>query len=288
MSTRDKHFEELKQILVAYNVNITDKHKTDYIIALLDRDTALVEEEASFPVLEQIGDAIYGLAVAELLFYNPDTEGMAEKFEHFTRAETQVLISKKQGFDKLYLQTGLPAKYVEYDTLFYDIETFNEEKLQELNQEKYLADSLEMIIGSVYLDLGIMQAIDFAKQLLLKAFPKQLRKEVRPTEENKHNKDIDMDYWSRILPSPCSVMTNELRTLWNALNKVILIASLGTDDKDKRRYITNSFGNTAIYGENHSYRVAWAFHDYLNNGLLSVLEKYGETIRDNYKNNKKF
>jgi len=288
MSTRDKHFEELKQILVAYNVNITDKHKTDYIIALLDRDTALVEEEASFPVLEQIGDAIYGLAVAELLFYNPDTEGMAEKFEHFTRAETQVLISKKQGFDKLYLQTGLPAKYVEYDTLFYDIETFNEEKLQELNQEKYLADSLEMIIGSVYLDLGIMQAIDFAKQLLLKAFPKQLRKEVRPTEENKHNKDIDMDYWSRILPSPCSVMTNELRTLWNALNKVILIASLGTDGKDKRRYITNSFGNTAIYGESHNYGVAWAFHDYLNNGLLSVLEKYGETIRDNYKNNKKF
>lgn len=83
-------------------------------------------------------------------------------------------------------------------------------------------------------------------------------------------------------------MTNELHTLWNALDKVILIASLGTDDKNKRRYITNSFGNTAIYGESHNYGVAWAFHDYLNNGLLSVLEKYGETIRDNYKNNKKF
>ena len=287
-STRDKHFEELKKILDTYGINATEEHKNDYIISLLDRDTALIEEAESFPVLEQIGDAIYGLAVAELLFYDPDTEGMAEKFEHFTRAEAQVLISKKQGFDKLYLQIGLPAKYVEFDSLFYDYETFDEEKLQALNQEKYLADSLEMIIGSVCRDLGIEQGIGFAKQLLLKTFPKQLRKEVRPTEENKHNRDIDMDYWSRILPSPCSVMTGELRTLWNALDKVILIASLGTDDKDKRRYITNSFGNTAIYGESHNYGVAWAFHNYLNNGLLSVLEKYGDTIRDNYKNNKNF
>ena len=106
--------------------------------------------------------------------------------------------------------------------------------------------------------------------------------------QNKHNESIDMDYWSRILPSPCSVMTGELHILWNALNKVILIASLGTDDKDKRRYITHSFGNTAIYGESHNYGVAWAFHDYLNNGLMFVLDKYGDTIRDNYKNNKKF
>ena len=287
-STREKHFEELKQILGTYNINAADEHKNDYVISLLDRDTALIEEAEAFPVLEQIGDAIYGLAVAELLFYNPDTENMAEKFEHFTRAEAQVLISKKQGFDKLYLQIGLPAKYVEFDTLYYNIETLDEEKLQELNHEKYLADSLEMIIGSVYRDLGIEQAIGFAKQLLLKTFPKQLHEEVRPTEENRHNKDIDMDYWSRILPSPCSVMTNELRTLWNALDKVILIASLGTDDKDKRRYITHSFGNTAIYGESHNYGVAWAFHDYLNNGLLSALDNYGDTIRDNYKNDKKF
>ena len=282
---REKNFEELKKLLGAYGIEATNEHKDDYIISLLDRDTALTLEAEAFPVLEQIGDAIYGLAVAELLFYNPNTDGMAEKYENFTRAESQVLISKKLGFDKLYLQIGLPAKYVEFDTLFYDMETFDEEKLQALNGEKYLADSLEMIIGSVYRDLGIEKAIGFAKKLLLATFPKQLHNEVRPTEENKHNKNIDMDYWSKILPSPFSVMSSELRTLWNALDKVILIASLGTDDKNKRRYITNSFGNTAIYGESHNYGVTWAFHDYLNNGLMSVLEKYSETIRDNYKNN---
>ena len=83
-------------------------------------------------------------------------------------------------------------------------------------------------------------------------------------------------------------MTGELHTLWNALDKVILIASLGTNDKDKRRYITNSFGNTAIYGESHNYGVAWAFHYYLNNGLLSALDNYSDTIRNNYKKDQKF
>lgn len=285
--TRDQHFLSLKKQLEAYGVEATDAHKNDYIIALLDRDTALIEEAESFPVLEQIGDAIYGLAVAELLFYDPNTKRMAKKYEDLTRAETQVLLSKKIGLDKLYLQIGLPAKYVEYDTLFFDLETYKEEKLQELNQEKYLADSLEMIIGAVYRDLGIQQALQLTKRLLITAFPKQLHHEVHPTEENRHSQDIDRDYWTRIFPAPCSVMTNELHTLWNALNKVILIVSLGTDDKNKRRYITNSFGNTAIYEKNQDCEVSWAFHDYLNHGLEFVLEKYGETIRNNYKNKKK-
>ena len=98
-----------------------------------------------------------------------------------------------------------------------------------------------------------------------------------------------MDYWSKILPSPYSVMNSELITLWNALNKVILITSLGTETKEKRKYITNSFGNTAIYGEESlNHIVTWAFHNYLNNGLYSVLQKYSEKIRNNYENNKNF
>ena len=286
-SAREKHYEQLKSILSSYNIKVNDSNKNDYIIALLDRDTALIEEVGHFPILEQIGDAIYGLAVAELLFYDPETEKMPESFESFTRAEAQVLISKKLGFNELYLQTGLPAKYIEFDSLFFDYDTFDEEHLQALNQEKYLADSLEMIIGAVYRDMGIEKALNFAKSLLLNTFPDKLHKEVHPTDETKHNTDIDMDYWSRILPSPCSVMNNEHHTLWDALNKVILIDSLGTDDKDKRKYITKSFGNTAIYNETHNYGISWAFHDYLNNGLTSVLEHYGETIRNNYNNNKK-
>ncbi len=287
-TTRDKHYEDLKSKLNGYGIQVNDEHKNDYVISLLDRDTALIEEAEAFPILEQIGDAIYGLAVAELLFYNPKTERMAEKFERFTCAESQVVVSKKHGFDKLYLQIGLPAKYIEFDSLFFDYETMENEQLQSLNQKKYLADSLEMIVGSIYRDAGIEQAVEFVKRLLLDTFPKNFCEEVRPTEENKHNSDIDMDYWSRILPSPCAIMNDELRTLWRALDKVILIASLGTDEKEKRRFITNSFGNTAIYGESHNYGATWVFHDYLNNGIISVIQKYGEIIRTNYQDNIKY
>ena len=60
--------------------------------------------------------------------------------------------------------------------------------------------------------------------------------------------------------------------------------SLGTDDKEKRNYISHSFGNTAIYGEPHSYDISWVFYDYLQSGLDTVLQKYGDKVRESYKN----
>lgn len=288
LSTRNKSYEELKQLLSDYGVQVSDDRKNDYVIALLDRDTATMEETALFPALEQTGDAIYGLAVAELLFYNPATERMAEWFEDYTRAESQVLISKKQGFDKLYLQIGNPAKYVEFDSIYFDYESITEERMQALHREKYLADSLEMIIGAVYRDAGIDKAIGFAKELLLRTFPKTFQEEIHPTDQTIRNRDIDPDYWTKILPAPCSVMTGDLHTLWNALNKAVLVISLGTDEKEKRQFITNSFGNTAIYGDDgYLGSVSWAFYDYLNNGLSFVLAKYGEVIRENFTKNKR-
>jgi len=295
-TTRDKHFEELKQKLAAYDINATEKHKSDYIISLLDRDTALIEEAKSFPILEQIGDAIYGLAVAELLFYNPDSlfypdydpsgNNIRERFEKFTRAEAQVLISKKLGFDKLYLQIGLPAKYVEYDSIYFDYETSNEEKLQELNKEKYLADSLEMIIGAVYIDNGLDAALRFAKQLLKETYPEHFSKEIRLEDRKGPDEDIDWEYWQRILPGPYSDMSAAHYVIWNALHKVVLIDSIGTDGEDKRKYITYSLGNTAIYGEEHEYGVSWPLFCYLHDGLAAVLNKYGDTVRKNYENSK--
>ena len=288
MSVRTKNYTALKERLKEYNINVRDEYRINYIVALLDRDTALMEEAELFPVLEQLGDAVYGLAVAELLFYNPETENMAKSFEDYTRAEAQVLISHKVGFNKLYLQVGPPEKYPEFDSIFYNYESFvmDEERKQTLNKEKYLADSVEMIIGAICKDQGIEIAINFTKTLLKKTFPKVFYAEILPTEENKYNKDIEMDYWTRILPAPCSVMDAELSTLWRALDRVLLTVSLDTDDKGKRNYITHSFGNTAIYGESYNYGVTWVFYEYLCNGITSVLQKYGDTIRENYHNNK--
>ena len=299
-TTRDKHYLKLKKILSSYGIEASDENKSNYIISLLDRDTALIEEAEVFPMLEQIGDAIYGLAVAELLFYNPDSlfypednydpngKNIAERFEKFTRAEAQVLISKKHKIDELYLQTGLPAKFTEYDSIFFDYETSNEEQLQALNQEKHLADSLEMIIGATSIDKGVESALNFAKQLLKETYPKHFSKEIHVEDRKGHDENIDWEYWPRILPGLYSDMSEAHRVIWNALNKVVLISSLGTDDKDKRRYITNSFGNTAIYGEAIEHGVSWPFYYYLHNGLDFVLQKYRDAIRDNYTKNNKF
>lgn len=293
MSAREKKYVELKKLLSDYGVAVNDNRKQDYIVALLDRDTALMEEAALFPELEQIGDAIYGLSVAELLFYNPDMTyemdyNMSKRFENLIRAEAQVFISKKIGADKLYLHTGLPAKYVEFDTLYYNFETAEEERLQDLKKEKYLADSLEMIIGAVYRDCGIFKAMEFTKKLLFTAFPEQLREEVHPTDENKYRKDIDRDYWTKILPAPYSTMEKEHSTLWSALDKVILIYSLGTERLEEREYITRSFGNTEVSGDLYSCwnGVSWAFYEYLTKGLGAFLERYSEKIRDSYESKK--
>lgn len=291
MSARIHHYEQLKEKLKEFGIETNDRYKEDYIVSLLDRDTAQMSETERFPELEQLGDSIYGLAVAELLFYNPATvlpwnteKKMKQLYEDYTRAEAQVLISKKHGFDKLFLHIGLPAKYIEFDSLFYDYDTANEERLQGLNQEKYLADSLEMIIGSVCRDKGFDAAIKFAKELLQKTFPKTFTTEIHPMDENKRNTDIEWDYWARILPAPRTVMESEHHVLWNALHKVVMTLSLGTDDKEKRNYISHSFGNTAIYGEPDSYDISWVFHDYLQSGLATILQKYGDKVRESYKN----
>ena len=141
-----------------------------------------------------------------------------------------------------------------------------------------------MIIGTVCKDKGIRVALDFAKGIVKKTFPKTFTEEIHPTAENKRNTDIERDYWTKILPAPCMDMESEHHVLWKALNKVALTLSLGTNDKDKRNYISYSFGNTAIYGEPLVHGISWTFYDYLQSGLESFLQKYGDTIRESYRN----
>ena len=292
---RDKHYGLLKEMLAKHGIEISDEHKTNYILSLLDRDTALLDEIDHFPVLEQMGDAIYGMAVAELLFYNPknifdpddnyDPEGenIQKRFENFTRAEAQVFVAKKNGLHELFIHTGLPAKYIEYDTLFFKVETLNDESLQELKQEKYLADALEMVIGAICFDKGIHTALEFSKKLLRERFPKDFAKEIRRDDrDNCDEEEIDWEFWPRILPGLYSDMSAAHRTLWRALNKLTLALSLGTDTEAKRRYITNNYGNLSSYGEWDNHGISWPFYYYLHFGLDYVLQKYGNVINEHF------
>lgn len=283
---RDDAFVQLKSILKKFNVEISDKFKSDYIISLLDRKVAIREESERFPVLEQLGDAVYGLAVAETLFYSPEEiKNFAETFENYTCAKSQIKVAKLLSIDKLYLSSySLPRKY-ERDILINpnkEIYTVLQESEQRENNEKYLADSLEMIIGTICKDCGYKTAIDFTKIILKQTFFNRFQNEVH-WEDNK-NMNIDRDYWTKILPAPYSHFEESHRVLWLAFDKFFKASVLGTDDLETRKFITVSFYNNELYDAcSEYYEVNKVFYEYLHNGLESAILKYGDSVKDNYK-----
>ena len=291
-TSREEHYSVLKSKLADYGISINDSNKKNYVIALLDRDIALMDEAREFAHLEQIGDAIYGLAVAELLFYNPDNiyyhgeiydpygSKLLSDFESFTRAEGQVLISKRSGLDKLYLDSGLSRKITSTLPSFED-KFLDKDELLPLGEEKHLADELEMIIGAVYLDLGIDEAMKLAKMLLRESFKKDFEREVYPTEQARKDETIGYEYWSRVLPAPLSDISAAQRMLRRALDKLALTLAIGTDTNEKRRFIT-SLGRRNIRDE-----ISWELYDYLTCGLSAFIGKYEGEIRELYTNKAK-
>ena len=287
---RAEAYTQLKSVLKRYQIEISDICKADYIISLLDRKVAIREESERFPVLEQLGDAIYGLAVAEMLFYFGDeieTGNMAETFEHYTCAKAQIKAAEKIGIDKLYLSSySLPRKY-ERDILINPNDesyVIQQEREQYENDKKYIADSLEMIIGTICKDCGYRMAVDFTKNLLRETYPATIpfMKELR--WEDKLNVNIDRDYWTRILPAPYSSFEPAHHVLWNAFNKFFKAYVLGTEDVAMRQYITNSFGDNKLYDDiGMSYEVNQVFYEYLHNGLESAIKKFGNSVKENYK-----
>lgn len=289
-SSRENCYKALKERLNCYGIEASDERKAEYIIALLDRDNALMEETALFPVLEQLGDAIYGFAVAEMLFYDPKTEDIKKRFEARTRAESQIEVSVNCGFDKLYLNVGLPRKY-EQDDLHLLFAKADGSGLFDSRHgiKRYLADSLEMVIGAVCRDKGIETALTFTKKLITETYPAEFEGEVRYEDGPEHYPDLEADYWSKILPSPDmeSVGFEHRYALKTALNKAILSTVIGTNEISARRYISSCFGDHTIYGIDGYSGADWIMYDYLHNGLSFVLNKYGDKVKTQYANYKK-
>ncbi len=282
---RNEAYIKLKSILKQYGVNISDKYKSDYIISLLDRKVAIREESERFPVLEQLGDAVYGLALAEMLFYDPDIEHSEAVHHDFISADIQIDIANKIGIGKLYLSSySLPRKYESDILINPDNESyiFQQEREQFENDKKYLADSLEMIIGTICKDCGYQKAIDFTKQILRKTYPKSFFKELRWGDNQ--NSNIDRDYWTRILPAPYSHFEPSNKMLWDAFDKFFKAYVLGTEDREIRQFITNSFGDNKLYDDiGTSYEVNQVFYEYLHKGLESAIEKFSDSVKEKYK-----
>ncbi len=277
--SRDKEYNAFKLKMAEFGIAINDAHKNDYILALLDRETATLKEAERFPELEQLGDAVYGFAVAERLFYQPaELHDFSKTIEKYTCASAQVELSKHHGFDKLYLHSGLSGKYEDYGTYGCAADPYVLGKVsdQSKSSQKYLADSLEMIIGVLCIDQGVNTAIDFTKRLLEEHFTEDFaHPEMRDARENRSTV-TDMDYWERILPCPNDCTYGDNIHLSFAFNKLLVALSLGTDDKDKRNFITH---NVISIGYELS---KWMFFDYLHKGLDYVLFEYRNMVLESY------
>ncbi len=286
---RDETYLRLKAVLSNHDLKISDKYKSDYIISLLDRKVAIREESERFPILEQLGDAIYGFAVAELLFYNPDQEDIGHIYNDCISAKKQIKVANYVGIEKLYLSSySLPRKYerdilIDPDEDFYSI---IQEHEQLSNSQKFIADSLEMIIGTICKDCGYKKALDFTKEILKATFPETFKDEVH--WDKNQNLNIDTDYWTRILPAPYSVFEDCHSVLWQAFDKFFKAYVLGTDDKEIRQFITYSYHNDDLYDDHKlSYQINKVFYEYLHNGLENAIEKYSKKVKENYNNKNK-
>lgn len=304
---REDTFQKLKEKMSGFGLDISEEHKTDYVIAMLDRKVATWEESERFPILEQLGDSIYNMAVAELLFFNPQYDvynfKYYETFQDYIKAPAQVKIVKQFGLDQFYLSSAKNSCKYDSDRLITpDRESFALEQEMEgySNEEKYLADSLEMLIGVLCKDCGLIVALQFAKDLLKKTYAGVFTCEIRETDEEEllkavkklrpedGDENIVRDYLTKILPALYGGKDESHRMLEMALNKLLLTYVLGTEEKETRNYITHSFGDRTICEDLSDFgSISKIFHGYLYNGLEFVTEKYQAKIIEKYKKQNK-
>ncbi len=274
---RNASFISLKKLLSKYDLNISDDYKDLYITALLDRKYASLNEVDKFPELEQFGDAIYQLAVDNILFYN-DFELNHVTEEALVKAKYQIEVSKKLGLDKLYisnLSSGANSKYhnIEgYDNGFFE------------NDKDYIADSLEMVIGVIGKEFGVQKALDFATRIIVETDDElSMPHFVESDIVKNYNSDIDKDYLAKIYPSPYdedSEYYSEYITMWYAIRKILLISIIGNDTKQKRQMISGF--SDKVFGssyENHYQCVV----SYLYYGIEETIEKYKSIVNSNYR-----
>lgn len=298
---RDKAYALLKKTLKSYGVEISDSFKDEYIISLLDRKIAVMEESEKFPVLEQLGDAVYGFAVAEMMFYQPpeiEDDSIFKEFNKYISADTQVEIARKIGIDKLYISSlTLSYKYTRDTLVKPDEEIFLLKEIYGHDCKfKFIADSLEMIIGTICRELGYQAAVDFTKKIVKATYPETFGEELRWDNERDMSFDretIDWEYFNRIKPAPFldfgSYKSKDyLEKMWDALNKFMIVYSLGTENVSERDFITKHYSHMnygdELYGINNmrGFDINSAMFEYLHIGLAYVMQKYVPRIKENY------
>ena len=281
---RDENYLLLKDILANRDIIIDDSYKALYVTALLDRKYATAEEASMFAELEQFGDAIYELAVDNIIFYDPSETNKLEhqERENYVKAEGQMVISKTIGLDKAYiskLNNSINKKFEQYEAIEYG--------LFHRPEGHYLADSLEMVIGAIAKEFNVQVALDFATNVILESYPNLHRPVIFKNFDIQYlynESKADRDYLNKIYPSPFlseNDYYSEYLQLSYALNKILKIAILGNDTVEKRKSIANSL-NELIPSDRYDgyYQVVVS---YLYYGIEETINKYRSFVESNYK-----
>ena len=115
---REAKYKALKEVLAAFALKIDDSYKAIYIAALLDRKSATLNETMLYAELEQLGDAIYNLAVCNILFYNEETKLTNKTKEEYIKADAEVKVANYLCLNKLYISNlfaALNSKYLDHE-----------------------------------------------------------------------------------------------------------------------------------------------------------------------------
>ena len=271
-------------VLAKRGINISDSYINLLTIALLDRKYATFDEAAMFAELEQFGDAIYELAVDDILFYDPEfkTSLNHQEREKYVNANAQVKVARAIGLDKAYiskLDDEFNNKYDDYELYTSGLNTAYE--------KHYLADSLEMVVAVVAKEYGIQKALDFATSIILEANPdlnKPLIFKNFDFVKLSNDPNIDKDYLAKIYPSPFlneSSYFMEYDAISYALYKILKIAIIGNDTIEKRKYIANGLNRllSDSYSIDESYQIAVS---YLYYGIEQTIKNYKDIVESNY------
>ncbi len=179
-----KHQEVLDVLFKSLNrfgldtSNASEEFKKNCLISLMDYSYSTLEQDSMFPVLEQLGDAIFDVVVTNLLYLDPrirakncsdgtscmnDIDSLKKKY---CSADEQTNIAKELKLNEIYLVSDLDFK-----------ETSTKEKSEDMYENydlyhaKYFADSYEMIIGSICKEYGLDVAYKFAEDTFLSVYP---------------------------------------------------------------------------------------------------------------------
>lgn len=281
---RDENYKLLKNILAKYDLNIDDKFKPEYIIALLDRKYATVEEASKFAELEQFGDAIYELAVDNIIFYDPDNKMDLDHSnrEEYVKADAQVKVSKHIGLDKAYI-----SKFNDSLNKKYAFGEVYDSGLNHTYEGHYLADSLEMVIGVIAKEFGVQRALDFATRIIVEANEELTMPVIFGSFDPVYlynESNAELDYLNKIYPAPFSNASynSDYFNIRLTLNKLLKITILGNDTIEKRKLISNSFDELI---SDRSFDEYQEVIHYLYYGIEKTIEKYEAIVKSSYSKN---